>query len=97
MCHPSLQDQDYIKRVTPKNRLPLKTITTTEEDSNKPVLSSSHITMQPPCMAQVAGHTSGKTWPAQMHEASDTILAAILICLFGFESKIQCIVDKCLN
>ena len=41
----------------PENRLPLKTITTTEEESNKAVTSSSQNTMQPPCSAQVAGHT----------------------------------------
>ena len=29
-----------------------------------------------PCTAQVAGHTSNKTWPAQMRETSATILAA---------------------
>ena len=29
-----------------------------------------------PCTAQVAGHTSDKTWPAQMRALSTTILAA---------------------
>ena len=29
-----------------------------------------------PCTAQVAGHTSDKTWPAKLRATSDTILAA---------------------
>ena len=64
--------------------------------SRKPVLSPSHNTMQSPCMAQVAGHTSNKTWPAQMRETSDTILAAapchraiLLGCLYDSMSMID--------
>ena len=51
------------------NRLPLKTLTTTEEESNKPVISSSHNTM-------LAGHPPNldkflvplKNWPAKLRE-----------------------------
>ena len=39
-------------------------------------ISSSHNNMQDPCRAQLAGHTSNKTWPAQMRETWNNILAA---------------------
>ena len=31
-----------------------------------------------PCTAQVAGHTSEKSWPAKLRAPSATILAAVL-------------------
>ena len=43
----------------------------------KSVLSSSHSTMQDPCMAQLARHPPCNIQPAQMHGMRNDILAAI--------------------
>ena len=43
------------------------------------IISSSHKTMQPPCRAQLACHTSGKSDPARLRETWDNILAAQLL------------------
>ena len=36
------------------------------------------LNMQPPCRAQLARHTSGKSWPARLRETWDDLLAAAL-------------------
>ena len=42
------------------------------------LIGSSHNTMQPPCTAQLARHTSDKYWPAKLRETWDYIIAAVM-------------------
>ena len=92
--------------------LPRKQVTPNNNNKHtKPVIHAApkhpcKNTMQlqtPPCTAQVAGHPRVQTWPAQMRETSDTILAAHYLlrgtfftyCMNVFKRDLSAIIHHC--